>query len=150
MRWLTKWEPRGTQLPSLGWRELDRWFEDSFGPGFWGAAETYPKVNVDEDEEAFHVIAQAPGVDKEALVVTVQDNVLTIAGERKDEKYEGEHKDATRHRRELRVGRFQRSLALPADVDVEKIEATYADGELRIRLPKAESARPKVIEVKVG
>ncbi|MFO0928172.1 MAG: Hsp20/alpha crystallin family protein [Gemmataceae bacterium] len=105
----------------------------------------YPPVNVWEDAEAFHVMAEVPGMTEDNLTVAVTHrNQVSIQGERKaDEVARGRW-----HRRERGFGRFQRVLKLPAAVDADKVEARIDNGVLQLTLPKAEEARPRKIVVK--
>ena len=105
-----------------------------------------PAADVAENESEFVVKIELPGVPKDDIRITMQDNVLTVAGEKKHEK---ESKGSDYHRTELSYGAFQRSFTLPAIVKADNIEASYNDGILQITLPKAEEAKPKQIEVKV-
>jgi HSP20 family protein len=139
-------------------REMDRFLEEfgssgwslpfsrtSFLPGRW--ARGYPLLNVGEDGENLYVDALAPGVDPKTLDVSVQQNQLTISGEKKALLSDVE--SAAVHRSERSAGKFSRSVTLPVDVSVDKIQASYQDGLLKLVLPKAEAAKPKQIQVKV-
>ena len=88
-----------------------------------------------------------PEVRKDDVKVTVQDDVLTITGERTLEK---EEKGRKYHRVERAYGRFARSFTLPEDADGNKVAAEFKDGVLKVHLPKSERAKPKSIEVKIG
>jgi HSP20 family protein len=85
-------------------------------------------------------------VTKKDVAITLQDNVLTLRGEKRQEK---ESKDASFHRSERTYGAFQRSFTLPSTVVAEKIDAAFADGVLTVTLPKSDEAKPRQIEVKV-
>ena len=139
-------------------REMDRFLEGfgssgwslpfsrtSFLPGRW--ARGYPLLNVGEDGDKLYVDALAPGVDPETLNVSVQQNQLTITGEKK--ALLSSIESAAVHRSERSAGQFSRSITLPMDVSADKIQATYRDGVLRVVLPKAEAAKPKQIQVRV-
>lgn len=106
-----------------------------------------PALDVHDDKDAFTVTLEAPGLKKEAFEISYHDGVLSIAGERKQDK---ETEGKNYFRRERLFGRFTRSISLPADVKSEQIAATYKDGILTVRLPKAEEAKPKQIEVNVN
>jgi HSP20 family protein len=110
-------------------------------------AEWRPLVDIVEDEKEYLIKAELPEVKKEDAKVTVQDDVLTIAGER---KYEKEEKGKKYHRVERAYGSFERSFTLPEDADASKITAEFKDGVLKVHLPKSEKVKPKSIEVKVG
>ena len=98
-------------------------------------------------EGEYQIKAEIPDVKKEDVKVTLEEGVLTIQGERKQEK---EEKGKRYHRVERSYGRFVRSFTLPDVVDEEKVKAEFKDGILNLALPKSEKAKPKAIEVKVG
>ncbi|MEW6544884.1 MAG: Hsp20/alpha crystallin family protein [Nitrospirota bacterium] len=110
-------------------------------------AEWAPLVDISEDEKEYLIKAELPEVKKEEVKVTVQDDVLTISGER---KYEKEEKGKKYHRVERAYGSFARSFTLPEDADATKVSAEFKDGVLKVHLPKSEKAKPKSVEVKVG
>jgi HSP20 family protein len=105
-----------------------------------------PQVDIAETDKAFEIKAEIPEVNKENVKVTVHNGVLTIQGERKDEKEEKEKKFL---RVERYYGRFTRSFTLPDNVDETRISASFKDGMLNLQLQKTEEAKPKSIEVKV-
>jgi HSP20 family protein len=105
-----------------------------------------PSVDIYEEPEAIMIEADLPGLNKENVSVNLENNVLTIQGER---KLEHEEKRENYHRVERAYGSFTRSFTIPSNIQAEKIEAEFKDGVLRIRLPKREEAKPKQIEVKV-
>lgn len=117
----------------------------AFLPGT--AARRYPLLNVGEIDGGYRVMALAPGVDPASFEVTVKENVLTIAGEKK--KTEGV-KPEEYHRSERAAGRFVRSLEMPSPVDPDKVTAAYTNGLLTITLEKHEAAKPRQISVDVG
>ncbi len=106
-----------------------------------------PRVDVMEHKDAYTIKAELPGVSKNDVRIVLQENVLTIRGEKKQES---EQKDANYHRVERAYGSFERSFTLPTSVKSEKIDASYKDGILTVTLPKVEEAKPKEIEVKVS
>jgi HSP20 family protein len=110
-------------------------------------ADWVPAVDVSETDGEYQIKAEIPDVKKEDVKVTLEDGVLTIQGERKQEK---EDKGKKYHRVERTYGSFVRSFTLPDLVDEEKVKAEFKDGILKLQLPKSEKARPKAIEVKVG
>jgi HSP20 family protein len=117
----------------------------AFLPG--RGARQYPLVNVHDDGESFQIEALAPGVDPEKLDVSVVRNSLTISGE----KIGTPNMPAERvHRVERAAGRFVRTFDLPAQVDSEKVEAEYRNGLLRLRLPRAEAARPRRVTIRTA
>jgi len=110
-------------------------------------AEWAPVVDIVEDDNEYLIKAELPEVKKDDVKVTVQDDVLTISGERMFEK---EEKGRKYHRMERAYGSFARSFTLPEDADGEKVAAEFKDGMLKVHLPKSEQAKPKSIGVKIG
>ena len=132
-------------------REMDRIFESvspavartaGFLPG--SGARQYPRVNIAESADGYLVEAIAPGVDPAALEVSLKDNVLTLAGEKRVP--EGVKPEAF-HRTERAGGRFVRSIELPDEVDGERVKAAYVDGVIQVELPRSEKAKPRRIEI---
>ena len=105
-----------------------------------------PRVDIVETDEAFAIKAEIPEVNKEDVKVTVDKGVLTIRGERKQEKEEEGKKF---HRVERHYGIFTRSFTLPDNADEAKITASFKDGMLNLQIQKTEAKKPKTIEVKV-
>src|SRR3989440_833171 len=103
-----------------------------------------PSVDIFETEGEIVVKAELPGMNREDITLHLENNVLTLRGERKFEK---ETKDENYHRIERSYGNFSRSFSIPATVDEEKIRADYKDGVLKIALPKKEQAKPKQIKI---
>jgi HSP20 family protein len=128
-------------------RMLDTFFRGgvadngSFG-SFWS-----PAVDIREDKDAYLVEVELPGLTKDDVKITMENNILTIQGEKENEK---EEKRGDYHRSERVYGSFQRSFTLPSSVKNDKIEAQYTNGILTVTLPKVEEAKPKAIEVKVS
>jgi len=112
-----------------------------------GALVAAPLVDISEDDKEYLIKAELPEVKKEDVKLAIQNDVLTISGER---KYEKEEKGKKYHRVERAYGSFMRSFTLPEDADGSKVAAEYKDGVLKVHLPKAEKAKPKSIEVKVA
>jgi HSP20 family protein len=110
-------------------------------------AEWAPLVDIVEDDKQYLIKAELPEVMKADVKVTVQDDVLTITGERIFEK---EANGRKYHRVERAYGRFSRSFTVPEDADGNDVVAEYKDGVLKVHLPKSEKAKPKTIEVKIG
>lgn len=148
------WSPL-QQLNQLR-NEIDRLFGSPLSPleGMLEPATTSlfegwsPSLDLYEEKEKFIVRAELPGMKKEDIEVTASGDTITISGEKKHEEEVKEGKD--NYRSERFFGRFQRSITLPAAVDVSKIEAHYKDGVLSLAVPKAEEAKRKQIEVKVS
>jgi len=110
-------------------------------------ADWTPAVDVQEVGNEYLVKADLPDVKREDVKVTFEDGVLTLEGERKLEK---EEKAGKFHKVERAYGKFVRRFAMPSEIDSGKVEATFKDGVLNVRLPKAEGAKPKTIQVKVA
>jgi HSP20 family protein len=132
-------------------REINRMFDSFFRGGTQDDGTLFPSVwtpavDIAEHENEYLVKVELPGVSKDDVKITMQENILTIRGEKKQEK---ETKESNLHRVERSYGSFQRSFTLPTTVKSDKIEASYKDGILSVTLPKAEEAKPKQIEVKV-
>ena len=128
--------------------EINRVFENLTGKseGDEGLMRLLPAADIVEDNDSFIVNIELPGLKKEDLKVTVQNNILSINGEKKNEI---DHKSKTFHRVERSYGSFYRSFELPISVDPSKVQAEFKDGVLRIELPKSESAKPKEIAINI-
>ncbi len=136
-------------------REFNRLFK-SFGNRFGlnqeNGNEEYenavwtPLTDISEDTDNFKIKLDLPGINKSDVKIAFSDSQLTISGERKQEK---ETKDSKFHRVERAYGKYYRSFTLPQQIQEDKIEAEFRDGQLIITIPKAEEAKPKEIEVKV-
>jgi HSP20 family protein len=111
------------------------------------ATEWAPVVDIQETEKEYLLKAELPEIAKEDVKVTIEEGVLTLQGERKQEK---EEKGKKFHRTERSYGTFLRTFTVPEDADATKVAADFKDGMLRIHLPKTEKPRPKAIEVKVA
>jgi HSP20 family protein len=105
-----------------------------------------PSVDVSETKDSFIVKAELPGLEAKDVNVSISGNLLTIKGEKKKEE---EEKDEHHHYVERYCGSFQRSFQLPANMKMDKIDATFDKGVLKITLPKTEEAKKKEIEIKV-
>ncbi|MFL6622824.1 MAG: Hsp20/alpha crystallin family protein [Sulfurifustis sp.] len=119
-----------------------RWVEEATSDNF------APAMDIAERDNEYVVRTDLPGVRKEDINVLLENGVLTISAERKteEEQKEGER----RIRREVRYGRYTRSLRLGTQVDEKAVKASYRDGVLELRLPKAEEVKPRKIAVDVG
>ena len=106
-----------------------------------------PRIDISEDKDSLNVTAEIPGVKKENIKITLQDNILTIEGEKKKES---EQKEKNYHCSERIYGFFKRSFTLPSEVDSEKVEAKFEDGTLHIQMKKLEQKeqKEKLIELK--
>lgn len=129
-------------------READRLFSDFINRGIFRLSDEWaPGVDVVETKDEVVVRAEVPGMTKEDISVTLQDNVLTLRGEKKQEQAQN---DATYHRVERMYGSFVRSFTLPTLVLADKVRAHYKNGVLEITLPKAEEVKPKEISITVN
>lgn len=127
-------------------REMLRLVDSIYGERQEGAASgVFPPVNVTHDEDRFFVRAELPGVKANELSISVHRNRLTVAGKR---EIPGERGEVSYHRKERPEGSFSRTVALPLEIDADRVEARYADGVLTLELPKAEAAKPRQIVVK--
>jgi HSP20 family protein len=127
-------------------RMFDNLLQDFVVGDFTSAVKSFPAIDVAEHENEFVLLAEMPGVKKEDLKLTVENNALTLSGVRKPYEIP---QDARVLLNEVRVREFSRSIEFPSDVEVDKIAAELQNGLLRVVLPKAEAAKPKQIEVKV-
>jgi HSP20 family protein len=105
-----------------------------------------PRLDVSETDEALEIVADLPGMKKNEIHVNLEDNVLTIKGERKEEK---ESKTRQIHTVERRSGSFYRALRLPVEVERDKIDASFQDGVLTLRLPKSKKSKPNVTQIAI-
>jgi HSP20 family protein len=145
---IVKWSPF-RELEDIQTR-LNRFFNDM--PARRAEGEPFftdwtPAVDVQENEKEYLIKAELPEIKKEDVKVQVLDGVLTIEGERKQEK---EEKGKRFHKVERSYGKFVRQFALPTEVDPAKVQAEFKEGMLNVHLPKTEAAKPKSVEVKVA
>jgi HSP20 family protein len=113
--------------------------------GNGGSLMRAPDTDVIETEREIRVVTEMPGLKREHIEVDVENNVLTVRGEKREERNEGE--PGRFHLAERRYGTFTRSFVLPRDVDPEQIQADFEDGVLTIAIPKSERARRRRIQV---
>jgi len=124
-----------------GFFRSDAGDQESFSSRSW-----YPNIDVVENDDAYEVRAELPGLEKEDVKISLNNNVLTLRGEKKNE---AEKKGANYHRIERSFGGFERSFTLPGSVKSEAIEAKFADGVLSVVIPKLEESKPKMIDIRV-
>jgi HSP20 family protein len=127
--------------------ELERFMRNpafAMGPSGFGA---YPPVNIFDSPEGALIVAEIPGLDTAKLSVTGTGHNLAISGER---QFEPDAGGLGYHRRELREGKFSRSIQLPEDYEAGKAEARYEAGLLIVRVPRAEHAKPRQITVQAA
>jgi HSP20 family protein len=153
---LIPWKRRKRERAPATWpgefrREFDdlvaRFFGEGFGLTDQGWAGTFrPAIDVSETDDEIVIKAEVPGTEQKDLQVELTGDVLTIKGEKREER---EKKDESHHRIERSFGSFTRSFALPCEVKEEAVEAVYKDGILTLKLPKCETAKKKSIKIKV-
>jgi HSP20 family protein len=147
MTTLLRWKPTRDMLTIRN--EMNRLANEFFRGGnggergWWTSAWT-PAVDIYENDQTLTLKAELPGFSKDDVHVEIKDNLLTLKGERKREL---DVKEEQYHRVERAYGAFQRSFMLPVLVDTDKAEATFKDGVLELKLPKAEAAKPKRIGI---
>ncbi len=153
---IERWRPRwglATRSPFGELESLERRFEDMFGPSHfpflarrapWHDIGWTPAVEVFDKGDRLVVKAEIPGMKEEDIDVSVEDNTLTLRGERKAET---EVNEEDYYCCERSYGTFFRSMPLPSKVDAEKIEANYEDGVLEVTLPKAAEVKSKKVKV---
>ena len=146
---IARWDPF-REFSTLQDR-MNRLFRESYGPEGRDESLTTsqfaPPVDVYEDEHNVVLKVEVPGIDEKDIDVRVENNVLTVHGERKVEK---EEKEENFRRIERQYGSFTRTFTVPSTVDAERIQADYDKGILKIVLPKKAEAKPKSIKVNVG
>src|SRR5580692_6481315 len=145
---LTRWDPF-REFSTLQDR-MNRLFRDSNSEGREESLTTTsfaPPVDVYEDEHNVTLKIEVPGIDEKDIDVRIENNVLTVHGERKFEK---EEKEENYRRVESQYGSFTRTFTLPTTVDAEKVQADYDKGVLKVTLPKKAEAKPKQIKVNIG
>ena len=148
MAFLTRWDPF-RELTSLH-EQMNRLFREGYGPTqeeSLTAGSFIPAVDVYEDDHAITLKMEVPGIDQKDIDIRLENNVLTVRGERKFEKDE---KEENFQRVERRYGSFSRSFTLPSTVDTDNVNAEYDNGVLNIRLDKRAEAKPKQIKVNIG
>ncbi len=143
MTFLTRWDP-AREFTTLQ-NQMNRLFagltpasDDLMSTGF------VPAVDIYEDEHAITLKAELPGIEEKDIDVRLENQTLTLRGERKFEK---EEQEENFHRIERRYGSFTRSFTLPNTVDTDNVKAEYANGVLHVRLPKRAEAKPRQIKV---
>ena len=128
-------------------REMERLFDSLTESTGVQTAGVFPAINVSQGAEAIFVRAELPGIKPDDLEISIENDTVTIAGERARPSEAG---DVSYHRRERGWGKFRRSFSIPTRVDSGKVQAKYVDGILTVTLPKAAEAKPKQITVQAG
>lgn len=129
-------------------REMDRLFEDAlrgFGVSSFAPGNGWPHVEVVDRDSEVRVIAELPGLEEKDVEIRVEDDVLVLRGEKRNE-----FEDAERQYSERSYGRFERHIALPTEVDDERANATFRNGVLRVTLPKTERARQQAKRIPIS
>jgi HSP20 family protein len=141
---LVRWEPF-RELAALQ-NEMGRWMGQLPGltPGNGQSSNWLPSVDVWETEDELVLSFDLPGIPEDDIAVELEDNVLTVSGER---ERTSEHSSERFYRFERRYGTFSRSVTLPPGVKEDSIKADYKDGVLEVRVPKPEEQKPKRIKV---
>ena len=147
MTYLTRFRPiNGVfSLP----REIDRMMEETLGP--WGRGENirqwFPVTDISETPEALTLRLEVPGLSRDQIKISVENNTLTVRGEKSQET---SSEDETFHRTERSFGAFERSFALPPYVDADNVKASLEDGVLKVSLPRREEAKAREISIDGG
>lgn len=148
---------RRLNIPTAGWggsfenlermqRDMDRMFHRVLGRTYRPeTAGVFPLINLTENKDSYFVRAELPGLKAEELNISATGRNLTLSGER---KISSKGDDVNFHRREREAGSFNRIIALPDDIEMDRVEAVLVDGVLTVAIPKAEAAKPKQITVK--
>src|SRR5690242_21926290 len=145
---LTRWEPF-REFATLQDR-MNRLFRESYSEGrdeSLTSSSFAPAVDVYEDEHNVSLKIEVPGIDEKDIDVRIENNTLTVHGERKFEK---EEKEENYRRIERQYGSFTRTFTLPNTVDTDSVSANYEKGVLKVKLAKKAEAKPKQIKVNVG
>jgi HSP20 family protein len=136
--------PTFNRVPGDPFGLIDQFLNNS-GTRGGGALMRAPETDVIETEHEIRVHVEMPGLKRDNIEVDVENNVLTIRGEKREERTEG--KEGRYHLAERRYGTFARSFVLPRDVDADNIQASFEDGVLTVVIPKSEKARRRRIDV---
>jgi HSP20 family protein len=147
MRTLTRWTPAPDLVRDRFGRLFDEAFSEMLRPMAQSEADRTwaPPVDIRETEEHLMLVLDLPGLRKEDVNITVENNVLTVSGER---RFDADQKNETLHRLERAYGAFTRSFTLGPTVQTDKVEASFQDGVLHIRVPKVEASKPRRIDIK--
>jgi HSP20 family protein len=125
---------------------FEDWDRESLLPDLRQGGRFVPAIDVTEDENSVALTAEIPGMEKDDLDVTVDNGVLTLRGEKKEEEEVSE--ETGFHRVERRYGQFERRIRLPDYVDTDRIDASYQNGVLKLTMPKTEAAKARSIQIK--
>lgn len=137
---LVKWNSRNS-VPVL--TEWDRLFNSIIGNLDYNSSDWIPSVDVNEDEKAYTISMDLPGMTKKDISISIRDQILSVSGKR-------ENKSDNLFRSERRFGSFSRSFNLPDEIKIDKVDATFNDGVLTISIPRIKPVEPKEITVKIN
>lgn len=147
---IVRWDPFGNQamrdpwtFPDLG--GVGRLIDQTFGERGASTRVPAPVVDITESDEQYTISAEVPGVQRDDLTLEVHEGTLTLRGEKKSEREEQKERG---RRLERSYGAFSRSFAMPSDADLSKVGASFADGVLRIEVPKKPEAKPAQVAIK--
>jgi len=138
---LTRWNANNNVIPATN--DWDHLFNNVFGNYSTQSNDWKPSVDIHEDEKAFTINMDLPGMTKKDISINIREQLLSISGKR-------ESKSDNLYRQERNFGSFSRSFNLPDEVNVEKIDAKFKEGVLTINLPLVTPIKPKEIEVKIN
>lgn len=145
---IVRWDPFDAFIGAQ--EDLNRCFRRSWlrptGETLAEGGEWAPAIDIYETGDAFVLEAELPGMDPDDIEVSVEDGVLSIRGERRQER---EVKEENYHRVERAYGAFQRSVRLPLDIDADGVKAAYDNGVLKATVPKKEPKKPKSIPIEI-
>jgi HSP20 family protein len=144
---MTRWNPTANFVAQRDpfARLLDSFLGENLYPSEDVSNRTWmPAVNIRETDGAFYVEAELPGMTKEDIEITLENNILKLSGERRFEK---DTKEESYHRVERSYGSFLRTFSLPSQVSAEGVKASFKEGVLTIEIPKAEEAKPRKIAI---
>ncbi|MCK5439982.1 MAG: Hsp20/alpha crystallin family protein [Gemmatimonadetes bacterium] len=145
MTYLTRYRPWSDVLSFP--REMDRWMDDAFNTRNWfrlADRQWFPVADVSETSDHLTLRLEVPGMSAENIKIGVENNTLTVRGEK---RHETKSEDETVYRAERSYGAFERSFSLPWHVDHEDVSAKLENGVLTIRLPRREEAKPREIAI---
>jgi HSP20 family protein len=139
---LVRWRPNRSWLGSR--HVVDRFFDDFFTNSFESDTVWHPNIDIVEKDDKLLTTVELPGINKEDVSISIENNVLSIEGTKKHEK---EEKKEQYYRNERSFGSFKRSFKLPYPVDAKKIKANFKNGLVKIEIPKSPEAKAKEIPI---
>ena len=147
---VVRWDPFGSlstrdpwAFPEFG--GIGRLIDQTLGERTRSLGVAAPVVDITESADQYTITAEVPGVQRDDLTLEVHEGTLTLRGEKKSEREEGVERG---RRLERSYGAFSRSFAMPSDAELSKVEASFADGVLRIEVPKKPEAKPAQVAIK--